>query len=121
MNETEVTLSLPTELLERAKSAHVDMRQAVIEALENKVAHDAIPSRAEQHAILEQLRHLKELPPPPPMPTREEIEAFIAESRLRLDSGEVEPRPLGYFSGQSRMSDDFDDELPDEFWFGEEA
>lgn len=101
MKETTLTFDLPEDLLERAKSAHVDVRQTLIEALERKV---------QEHQPI--LRNK--------MPTRAEIEKAIQESAERNASGKYPLREFGYLKGEHWISDDFDDELPNSFWLGEE-
>jgi hypothetical protein len=51
---------------------------------------------------------------------------YIAETRLRFAAPSVDapptPRTLGLFEnvGETRISADFDAELPDSFWMGED-
>ena len=45
------------------------------------------------------------------------LEAIVLESSKEDESGE---RIFDMHSGNYWMSDDFDDELPDSFWFGED-
>ncbi len=101
MSDKSVTVEVPEDLLARAQAAQVDVRQTLIEALERKVLAQPPSLRAK-------------------MPTRAEIEAAIKTSAERNASGQYPGREFGYLKGQSWISDDFDDELPDEFWFGEE-
>jgi hypothetical protein len=101
MKELSLTLAIPQDLLERANIAQVDIRQTVIEALERKVQ--------DYHPTV----HNK-------MPTRAEIDAAVEEAQLQLESGEVQPRTWGYLKGQIWIADDFDDELPDEFWLSDD-
>ncbi len=102
MKDSTLTLDIPEELLERAKSAKVDVRQTLIEALERKVEQTLAKS-------------------PNRMPTREEIDAALEESTRRNLSGNYPLREYGYLKGQLWIADDFDDELPDEFWFGDQV
>ncbi|MGI8640792.1 MAG: DUF2281 domain-containing protein [Pyrinomonadaceae bacterium] len=47
---------------------------------------------------------------------------FLHEKKCRNQT-ETEPkkeRVFGMYNGQGWISDDFNDELPDEFWFGED-
>jgi hypothetical protein len=101
MTDLLLTLELPKELLERANSAKVDVRQTVIEALERKVLETTLNV-------------------PNKMPTREEIDAFVKKAEARLASGEVQARTWEYLNGDFSLADDFDDELPDSFWFGDD-
>ena len=50
------------------------------------------------------------------MPSPEAIEAEIQASLQRVAAGEVGSRVLGLHAGATWISDDFDEELPDEFW-----
>ncbi|MBC8099870.1 MAG: hypothetical protein H7Y11_10540, partial [Armatimonadetes bacterium] len=61
------------------------------------------------------------LPEPVPYPSDEAIEAAIQESMERVALGGPNLRVLGLNAGSMWMSDDFDDELPDEFWFGDDV
>lgn len=47
---------------------------------------------------------------------------FLREKKRRQQAEEVRPkeRVFGMYEGQGWISDDFNDELPDEFWFGED-
>ncbi len=58
-----------------------------------------------------------------------ELYRYITETRMEFTNPPAEeqpdtnkPRILGLHAhlGKAWMSDDFDDELPDEFWFGEQ-
>jgi len=53
--------------------------------------------------------------------THEDIEAAIQASAENVASGKYPLRKPGLYEGQIWMSDDFDDPLPDSFWFGEDA
>lgn len=96
MSDKSFTLVLPEELIERAQAAKLDLRQVLIEALEQK-----LPPQDEG---------IK--------PSLEEIEAAIQASIQRIASGEADLRILGLHAGTTWVSDDFDDPLPDEFWLG---
>lgn len=81
----------------------------------------------EFHQAVEEARQLlAELPPIDEVegididngakPTRREVEIALRESLTYVASGEHPLRRLGRFKGQIWMSDNFDDELPDEEW-----
>ncbi len=101
MSDKPLTVEIPEELLARAQAANIDVRQTLIEALEHKM-HGYQPSA---HAAGS---------------TRAEIDEFVKQSDLQLASGEVQPRQWGYLKGQIWIADDFDDELSDSFWFGDD-
>ncbi len=42
------------------------------------------------------------------------------ERRKQTEAQPKKERVLGMYDGQGWISDDFNDELPDEFWFGED-
>ena len=46
--------------------------------------------------------------------------AFLLEKRTQQPSRR-KPRVAGLHEGQTVVSDDFDDPLPDEFWLGKDA
>ena len=96
MTDKSLVLALPEELLGRAQAAQLDLRQVLIEALEQKLPR-------EDDGI---------------KPSLEEVEAAIQASMERIASDKAELRVLGLHAGEMWMSDDFDDPLPDEFWFG---
>src|SRR5690349_14859156 len=97
MSDKSLMLQLPEELIERAEAAHLDLRQVLLEALEQKLPRESDGIK----------------------PSLEEVEAAIEASKKRIASGEADLRILGLDKGTVWMSDDFDDPLPDEFWFGE--
>lgn len=43
------------------------------------------------------------------------------EQALPLNREEITKKRLGFFQGQMTMSDDFDDDLSDEFWLGKDT
>ena len=50
---------------------------------------------------------------------REQLLEYIQQAR-QAPTGPLKERVFGLHRGAITMSDDFDDELPDSFWFGEE-
>jgi hypothetical protein len=44
----------------------------------------------------------------------------VSATHENHDPSELPPRTLGLNRGAMKMSDDFDEPLPDEFWLGEE-
>jgi hypothetical protein len=113
MSDKPVTVEIPEELLTQVEFAHLDVRQIMIKALEQALAHaessEAAPS-LQPDATDDGIR-----------PTLKEIEAAIKASQERLASPNAPRRTLGWHQGTIWVSDDFDDELPDEFWFGEDT
>lgn len=95
-----LTINLPDDLASKLEVHPIDVRQVVIEALEHE---------------------LNRTKGPKPQMTKAELEAAIEESERQLASGQARLRILGLHEGQGWMSDDFDDPLPDEFWFGDES
>jgi hypothetical protein len=94
MSDKSLILALPEELIERAIAAKLDLRQVLIEALEQKLPQsDNIIS-----------------------PSLDDIEAAIQKSMQRISSGRGKRRILGLHAGMLIARDDFDDPLPDEFW-----
>lgn len=108
MRDKPLTIEIPEDLLNRAQLAHIDVRRTLIEALEEAVAAAGavVPPDAE-------LVHRG--------PSRAEIEAAIQESEARLASPDAARRVLGLNAGTVWISDDFDEELPDTFWLGDDA
>lgn len=98
MTDKSLILTLPAELLDRANAANLDLRQLLLETLEEKLPHF-------ESDILEILK--ARLP-------AENVEAALNA----LQQGQ---RILGLHAGTFWMSDDFDAELPNEFWLGEDA
>src|SRR5258706_14218501 len=96
MTDKSLVIELPAELLNRAQAAQLDLRQVLIDALEQK------------------------LPLPPDdgiRPTLAEVEAAYQASLERIAKADPSSlRILGLREGTGSMSDDFDDPLPDEFW-----
>ena len=95
MSDKSLVLELPADLLDRAQAANLDLRQVLIEALEQKLpqSDDGI------------------------LPTLEEVEAALQKSMERIANADPsELRILGLHEGTGWVSDDFDDPLPDEFW-----
>ncbi len=45
---------------------------------------------------------------------------FLREKKRRQQKTQLKKRVVGLHEGQGWISDDFNDELPDEFWFGED-
>lgn len=109
MSDKLFVVELPEELLEQAQSAHVDVRQVLIDALHREI--DRLQPSTENGGVLA-VR---------PFPTAEEVEKAVQESLQRVASGDTPLRQIGYLQGQIWVSDDFDDELPDSFWLGDEA
>lgn len=95
MSEKSLVLALPEELLDRAQAAHLDLRQVLIEALEQKLPYAADDIQ----------------------PTVEEVESAVRQSMQRVASGKADLRVLGLHAGTTLVSNDFDAPLPDEFWF----
>jgi Protein of unknown function (DUF2281) len=72
-------------------------------------------------AIESIVRELEKIPEPMQL----SVLAFIrslegAATPENLQPSELSPRILGLNRGAMKMSDDFDEPLPDEFWLGEE-
>lgn len=99
MSDVPYVVHIPADLIERAKTAHLNLDQVVITALE-KVLNSRERFSAQQRLL-----------------TPEEIDQLVAESAARIASGKVQVRKLGMHAGQGWISDDFDDPLPDDFWF----
>ncbi len=100
MSDVQVVLTIPAELLERAKRASMDVNIFLLDALEKGV--DTLTQR--EHKPL----------------TREDIEAAITVSIERNASGLYPQRQLGQNIAGFIVSDDFDEPLPDSFWLGED-
>lgn len=98
MSDKPLVLELPADLLDRAYTANLDLRQLLIDALQSKLSF-------QEDEILHILE--KRLPP-------EKVQAALHDVR----SGK---RILGLHADTIWISDDFDDELPDEFWLGDDA
>jgi hypothetical protein len=96
MSDVLLTIRLPEELAEKAKAANVEIESFLIDSLERKLNPHS-PNR---------------------MPTKEDVELEIRKSEERVISGLYPLRTLGLNKGAGWMSDDFDEPLPDEFWFG---
>ena len=96
MSNKSLILELPEELLDRAQAAHLDLQQVLIETIEQKLP---VPTDDIQ-------------------PSLEELESSIRESMQHIKSGSADLRVLGLHAGTISVHDDFDDPLPDEFWFG---
>jgi hypothetical protein len=97
MSDKPFTLDLPEELLAQAKSAQIDVRRLMIDALQREVA------RA-QAGVSESY----------PLP--EVVEKAVQDSLRRVASDTAPSRILGLNAGGATMSDDFDAPLPDDFW-----
>jgi hypothetical protein len=98
VSDKPLILTLPEELIERAQAANLDLRQLLIETLEDRL------SQVESDLV--QIITSR-LPPD------------RAESALQaLQHGQ---RVLGLHAGTIWISADFDDPLPDEFWLGDDA
>jgi hypothetical protein len=103
-----LTLDLPEDLLTKAEAQQLDLRQIMIDALSREiVTGDDVLSLARSA--------------PKPYPSVEEVEQAIRESERVVASGTGNLRILGLHKGSMWLSDDFDDPLPDEFWFGGET
>jgi hypothetical protein len=102
MSDVILTIRLPEALAEKAKAANLEIESVLIDALERKLREEVVAT----------------LPPPPRMPTREEVELEIRKSEERIASGLYPLRTFDLSKGTVWVSDDFDDPLPDEFWFG---
>lgn len=102
MSDKTLILEIPDELLQRAQAAKINVQKTLIEALERKI-------------------QLADVTLFPPQPSQAEIEAAITASQARVALGGPNLRVLGLHAGSAWISDDFDDELPDEFWFGDHA
>lgn len=108
MSDKPITIALPEELLSEVESAQIDVRQIMIEALKREI--DRLHS-ANSDPDLSLARY----------PSDAEIDQAIQESLKRVAAGGAGLRQLGLNPGSIWMSDDFDDELPDEFWLGDDA
>jgi uncharacterized membrane protein len=96
MSDKEFVLALPEELLERALAANLDLRQVLIESL-----NDRLPDLpAETLAILKKR-----------LPADQVVGALQA-----IQNGE---RVLGLHAGVIGDTSAFDDPLPDDFWLGD--
>ncbi|MBN8592806.1 MAG: hypothetical protein J0M33_13665 [Anaerolineae bacterium] len=104
MGETTVHIELPQELVKQVQDARLNLRQIMIDALQEELSQHG------QSAFRVEFR---------PYPSDDEIEQVIKASIARMESGVAGQRVLGLHAGSMWMSDDFDAELPDEFWFGE--
>jgi hypothetical protein len=102
-----LTLDLPEELLTKAEAQHLDLRQIMIDALSREVG-------GQGKALLSDSK-------PRHYPSVEEVERAVQESLARIAAGVTEQRILNLHAGGAWVSDDFDDPLPDEFWFGDET
>jgi hypothetical protein len=96
MSDVVFTIKLPEELAAKAKAANVEIQSFLIASLERKLYDEMAAST------------------PNRMPTREEVEAEIRKSEVRIASGIYPLRTFGLNKGTTWMSDDFDDPLPDE-------
>ena len=104
MSDVLFTIRLPEELAAKAKAANVEIEAFLIDSLERKLAG------ATEGVDTQQTTNR--------MPTRAEVEAEIRQSAKRVESGKYPMRTLGLNKGTVWVSHDFDDPLPDEFWFG---
>jgi hypothetical protein len=107
MSDKPLTVEIPEELLTQVESAQLDVRQIMIEAFNREINRLHLIS---SHGSTLLARY----------PSDEAIEQAIQDSLNRVASGVAGLRTLGLNAGSMWMSDDFDDELPDEFWFGDE-
>jgi hypothetical protein len=105
MGETTVQIELPQELVKQVQDARLNLRQIMIDALQHELSQQSASSLASAFR---------------PYPSDDEIEQVIKASIARMESGASGQRVLGLHAGSMWMSDDFDAELPDEFWFGED-
>jgi hypothetical protein len=101
MSNKPLVLELPEELIERAEAAHIDLRQALIQTIERE---------------LSSLQHQDGSWTVRRVPTPEAIEAQIQKSLDKMAAGASGSRVLGLHAGKTWISDDFNDELPDEEW-----
>jgi uncharacterized membrane protein YccC len=137
MSDKPLTVEIPEELLTQVESAQLDVRQIMIEAFNREIKRlhlissqgSTLLARYPSDEAIEQVVQdsLKQVATQPDAtddgirPTLEEIEAAIKASQQRLASPDAPRRTLGLHQGTIWVSDDFDDELPDEFWFGEDT
>ena len=108
MSDKQLTVEVPEELFEQAQNARIDMRKTVIDAL--------ILAVFRQKSTLSQLDELSAR-----YPSDEQIQKAISNSLELTRSNAIGLRKLGLHPGAMQMSNDFDEELPDEFWLGEDA
>ena len=67
------------------------------------------------------IRELEKIPEPMQLSVLAFIRAIdVSATPENHHSSELPPRILGLNRGAMKMSDDFDEPLPDEFWLGEE-
>jgi len=108
MSDRQIILEVPEELLEQAESAQIDVHKTMIDALSLAVVR--------QKSILSQPITLGT-----GYPSDEQIGTAIRESLEVMSTGSLNLRKLGLNAGSMQMSNDFDAELPDEFWLGDDA
>lgn len=105
MPDKRLEVEIPEELLVQVESANLNVRQIMIEALSREI--NRLKSARSSNLLAR-------------YPSDEAIEQVIQDSLQRVASGTAGLRTLGLNAGSMWMSDDFDDEMPDEFWFGDE-
>lgn len=109
MSDKSFVLNIPEQLLQLAQAANIDLHQTMIEALERKIQAQNLTPRSVLPMNGDAIQ-----------PSLAEIEAAIKASEARVASGEYPLRQIGYLQDQLWISDDFDDELPESFWLGDE-
>src|SRR5712691_284027 len=107
MSDKQLVIELPEELLKQAAAAQIDMRAVVEKALMLELAQrqNSINGDTEKPGTLsmaEKRELLRQMLPP----------ERLNEALRSLDEGK---RILGLLEGQIRVSNDFDEPLPDEF------
>jgi len=143
MSDKVITLEIPEELAHNAEQLGLLSRDHIIAWLQTEIEQratrttvplpeptDPIQMSEEDLEVVRRARLLlPQLPRPEDIvdiddgikPTRKELAAAIRESVKRVASGKYPLRKLGLNKGTIWVSDDFDDPLPDSFWFGEES
>ena len=66
------------------------------------------------------VRELEKIPEPMQLSVLAFIRSLDGSAPENHQPSELPPRTLGLNRGAMKMSDDFDEPLPDEFWLGEE-
>ena len=66
------------------------------------------------------VRELEKIPEPMQLSVLAFIQSLNTSATPDRHPSELPPRTLGLSRGAMKMSDDFDEPLPDEFWLGEE-
>jgi len=106
MSNQRLTIEIPTDLLKQAENAKIDIREALIETLSIRVG--LVRDSTENENL-----------PAVPFPSDAAIQQAIDDSLRVFASGAEGLRKFDLHKGPFWVSPDFDDELPDEFWFGD--